>query len=94
MIVYKTFPLGGRCPSAHTGADEGYIPKTCDFPNFTPHQSKIKDFCQLLPREKLYAKQSFITSAQCKNQAQEDGPVPMFFAQRLNAFGTECVEPA
>ena len=60
MIVYKTFPLGGRCPSAHTGADEGYIPKVYNFIGFTPHQSKIKDFCQLPPRGKLYAKQSFI----------------------------------
>ena len=22
-MLSKTFPLGGRCPSAHTGADEG-----------------------------------------------------------------------
>jgi hypothetical protein len=34
-------------------ADEGYIGKKQA--HLTPHQSKIKDFCQLLPREKLYA---------------------------------------
>jgi hypothetical protein len=41
-VVYKTFSLGRRCPE---GADEGR--------NFPPHQSKIKDFCQLPPRGKL-----------------------------------------
>ena len=39
MIVYarplKTFPLGGRCPSAHAGADEGV-----SVPNYSPYQNR------------------------------------------------------
>ena len=55
MIVYKTFPLGGRC--LRRRRMRGITYRTIK--HLTPHQSKIKDFCQLLPREKLYAKQSF-----------------------------------
>ena len=46
VALFKTFPLGGRCP--RKGADEGKR-----IAKISPHQSKIKDFCQLLPREKL-----------------------------------------
>ena len=51
----KAFPLGGRWPGK-AGSDEGRQRKSNHQRQksnvSTPHQSKIKDFCQLLPREK------------------------------------------
>ena len=51
----KTFPLGGRWPG-EAGSDEGpgsVFTTSGEKTNVAaPHQSKIGDFCQLLPREK------------------------------------------
>ena len=52
----KTFPLGGRWPG-EAGSDEGHSVEATTSarkPTPTPHQSKIKDFCQLPPRGKLF----------------------------------------
>ena len=38
----KAFPLGGRCPSAHTGADEG-TPRQLDLSDLTPVQRQIAE---------------------------------------------------
>ncbi len=51
----KAFPLGGRWPG-EAGSDEGpgsVFTTSGEKTNVAaPYQSKIKDFCQLLPREK------------------------------------------
>ena len=51
----KTFPLGGRWPG-EAGSDEGpgsvFTASGKRTNVAAPHQSKIGDFCQLLPREK------------------------------------------
>ena len=52
MVVYITFPLGGRCPSAHTGADEGYIRKVYNLPLIS---QKSKIFASFSPGRSVCA---------------------------------------